>query len=111
MDVFESKKDGILTLALKGRLDAVTAPSFREKIMAFIDDQGECRILLDCTNMDYVSSAGIRVLFEVIFRLQDLSGKVACYGVTGNVRKIFGLADLTSEMGVFASQEEALNNI
>jgi anti-anti-sigma factor len=111
MDVFESKKDGILTLALKGRLDAVTAPAFREKIMAFIDDQGEYRILLDCTNMDYVSSAGIRVLFEVIFRLQDLSGKFGCYGLTSNVRKIFGLADLTSEMGVFASPEEALNNI
>lgn len=111
MEVFESKKDGILTLALKGRLDAVTAPSFRETIMAFIDDQREYRILLDCVNMDYVSSAGIRVFFEVIFRLQDLSGKLGCYGVTGNVRKIFSLADLTSEMVVFASQEEALKNI
>ena len=111
MDVFESKKDGVLTLAMKGRLDAVAAPSFREKIMAFIDDQREYRILLDCVNMDYVSSAGIRVLFEVIFRLQDLSGKLGCYGVTGNVRKIFSLADLTSEMGVFVSQEEALKNI
>ena len=111
MDIFESKKDGILTLALHGRLDAVTAPPFREKIMAFIDDQGEYLILLDCTNMDYVSSAGIRVLFEVIFRLQDLSGKFGCYGLTGNVRKIFGLADLTSEMGVFTSHEEALKNI
>jgi anti-anti-sigma factor len=111
MDVFESKKDGILTLALKGRLDAVSAPSFRDKIMNFIDDQKEYRILLECSNMDYVSSAGIRVLFEVIFKLQDLSGKLGCYGVTGNVRKIFGLADLTSEMGLFASQEEALKNI
>jgi anti-anti-sigma factor len=111
MDVFESKKDGILTLALKGRLDAVSAPSFRDRIMNFIDDQKEYRILLECSNMDYVSSAGIRVLFEVIFKLQDLSGKLGCYGVTGNVRKIFGLADLTSELGLFASQEEALKNI
>jgi anti-sigma B factor antagonist len=106
MDVFESKKNGWLILELKGRMDALTAPQIREKIIGVID-QGEKRLLLDFTGLDYVSSAGIRVLFEVADKIQEQKGKIGCYGVNEYVRHIFNLSDITSEIAIFNEQEEA----
>ena len=107
MEIFESKTDeGCRILALKGKLDALSSPSFREKVFSMIEG-GELRILVDCSGLDYVSSAGLRVFFEAVFKIQGLSGKLCCYGVNSNVKKIFDLADLTSEMRLFPSREEA----
>jgi anti-anti-sigma factor len=107
MDVFENKKNGWMILELKGRLDAVTSPMVRGKIVSIVD-RGEKMLFLDCSGLDYISSAGLRVLFEVAYKIQDLKGKIACYGVNSNVRKIFNLVDLTLEIPIFNSQEDAL---
>ena len=108
MDIFEVTKNGWLILDLKGRMDAVTSPIVRERIMAVID-RGETRILLDCSGLEYVSSAGLRVLFEAAYRIQDRSGKIGCYGVSANVRKIFNLADLGADIQIYDEQEAALH--
>lgn len=107
MDIFEVKKNDRLILDLKGRMDAVTSPQVREKIMAVIE-RGDTQLLLDCSALDYISSAGLRVLFEAAYRIQDLTGKIGCYGVNANVRKIFTLADLQSDIRIYDTQEEAL---
>ncbi|MBN2439226.1 MAG: STAS domain-containing protein [Deltaproteobacteria bacterium] len=107
MDIFENKKRDWMILELKGRMDAVTSPMVREKIVSIVD-QGEKMLCLDCSGLDYISSAGLRVLFEAAYKIQDLRGKIACYGVNSNVRKIFNLVDLPSEIPVFDSQEDAL---
>lgn len=107
MDIFEVKKDGWLILDLKGRMDAMTSPVVREKIMEIIE-LGETNLLLDFSGLDYISSAGLRVLFEAAYKIQDLSGKIGCYGVNANVRKIFSIADLQSDINIYDGQEEAL---
>lgn len=109
MDIFENKKEGWLILELKGRMDAMTSPLVRDKIFAALE-QGETRLQLDCTGLEYISSAGLRVLFEAAFKLQDAAGKICCYGVNSNVRKIFNLADLGSEIPVFNTQQDALQS-
>ncbi len=108
MDIFEVTKNGWLILDLKGRMDAITSPQIREKIMAVID-RGETQILLDCSGLEYISSAGLRVMFEAAYKIQDRSGRIGCYGVNSNVRKIFNLADLGSDIRIYDEQETALN--
>ena len=108
MDIFEVSKNGWMILDLKGRMDAITAPAVRERIMAVIE-RGERRLLLDCSGLEYVSSAGLRVLFEAACRLQDLSGKIGCYGLNANVRKVFSLADLGTDIPIHENQEIAIH--
>ena len=60
MDMLELKKNDTHILGLKGKLDAVTSPGLRNRLLELVQ-QGERRILLDCANLDYVSSAGLRV--------------------------------------------------
>ncbi len=57
-----SIQDGVLSLALTGRLDTITAPSllsFYEKTKA---EQSVDAVEVDCSRLDYISSAGLRVL-------------------------------------------------
>lgn len=110
MDIFETVKRNILILELRGKLDAMASPEFREKIISKIND-GNHKIILDCSNLDYISSAGLRVFFEVINILRDLSGSIVCYSLNNNVKKVFVLADLVSDISIYSSQEDALNNI
>ena len=107
MDMLELKKNDTHILGLKGKLDAVTSPGLRTRLLELVQ-QGERRILLDCANLDYVSSAGLRVLFEIAAKLQELSGRLACCSVNGNVRKVFDLVELPADIPVFANEEESL---
>lgn len=104
MEIFEATKNGWLILDIKGRMDAITSPQVREKIMGIID-RGETKILLDCSSLEYISSAGLRVMFEAAYRIQGLSGRIGCYGVNANVRKIFNLADLASDIRIYDEKD------
>ncbi len=107
MDILELKKGGAHILGLRGKLDAVTSPELLARLRELVK-QGERRILLDCANLDYISSAGIRVLFEMAAQLQTLSGRLACCSVNSNVRKVFDLVELPTDIPVFATVEESL---
>ena len=107
MEIIEFKKNETFILGLRGRLDALSAPTVREKLLGLID-QGEKNLLLDCSALDYVSSAGLRVLFEAAFKLEDLQGRIACCSVNADVKKIFEMVELPAEIPVFATQSEAL---
>jgi anti-sigma B factor antagonist len=74
--------DGVVTIA--GRLDAAQSPaaqSFLDKI------QGP--VTLDCTKLEYISSAGLGVLLKTQKRLMASNAKLRISGVTRHVRDIF----------------------
>jgi anti-sigma B factor antagonist len=60
MKINFNKDNGILSIALDGRLDTTTAPELESFINENYD--GKCAIAIDCEKLSYVSSAGLRVL-------------------------------------------------
>lgn len=60
LNINATKNESTLTLVLDGRLDTVTAP----ELQAAIDEQidGISNIIMDCKDLAYISSAGLRVL-------------------------------------------------
>jgi len=82
MLAIELNNEGAVVLA--GRLDAAQSPA----LQAFLDKiQGP--ITLDCTALEYVSSAGLGVLLHAQKRLMASGGKVRLVGVNRHVRDIF----------------------
>jgi anti-sigma B factor antagonist len=74
--------DGSVTIA--GRLDAAQSPAAQ----AFLDKvQGEVR--LDCSGLEYISSAGLGVLLKTQKRLMASGGKLRLAGVNRHLRDIF----------------------
>ena len=82
MLAIERNTEGAVVLA--GRLDAAQSPA----LQAFLEKvQGP--ITLDCTGLEYVSSAGLGVLLQAQKRLMASGGKVRLVGMSRHVRDIF----------------------
>ena len=62
MKIMKTQNASAVTLALEGRLDSTTAPELETELKSFLDDASE--IVFDMEKLDYISSAGLRVLLS-----------------------------------------------
>ena len=77
-----------LTLALEGRLDTMTAPQLESDLRSSID--GIDKLFLDFTPLEYVSSAGLRVLLSAQ-KIMNKQGSMVIRNVNENVMDIFDI--------------------
>jgi anti-sigma B factor antagonist len=87
--MFEVRSDGQGGAALVGRLDASEVDAARRSFDAL---QGN--VVLDCSRLDYVSSAGIGLLMETHKRLMGTGHKLALARLLPRVRNVFVYAGL-----------------
>ena len=59
MNIIKNQDNGILTIALEGRMDIMTAPDLEKEIKNL---DGVTELIVDCEKLIYISSAGLRVL-------------------------------------------------
>lgn len=107
MNIKEAKKDKATVLIVEGRLDSSTSGTLEKKLITIMD-AGEKNIVVDFANMDYISSAGLRVLLMAAKKTSKLGGKVVLAALSANVKEVFDIAGFTSIFTILASQEEAL---
>ncbi len=79
----EGKK---LTISVEGRLDTTTAPVLDAKIKEVID--GAELLVIDFLNLEYISSAGLRVLLATQ-KVMNKQGKMIVKNVNDNVMEVF----------------------
>ncbi|MGH7836139.1 MAG: STAS domain-containing protein [Candidatus Binatia bacterium] len=110
MEITEDRNAGVVILALSGKLDATTAKTFEDRILAVIDS-GERRLAVDLSQLDYVSSAGLRVFLLAGKRLRSTDGKIALCALKDPIRQVFDLAGFSSILSIYASREEAIKSL
>ena len=85
----EVKKDGTeYTFLLEGRLDTITSPDLESKINEAAPDA--TKLIMDLANLEYISSAGLRVLLGAIQAMEDKE-KVVVRNLTAPVQEVFEL--------------------
>lgn len=107
MEITQEKQDSINVLGLQGRLDAATSGSLDEKLTALVD-AGEAKVLVDCRELDYISSAGLRVLLAAAKQFKKLEGSIALSTLNPNVKQVFEISGFTSIFPIYATREEAV---
>ena len=87
--VFEvqEKNEGIYA-TLSGRLDTPSAISAQQEIQPILENADK-EITLDCTNLEYISSSGLRLLLTIRKEAADKGGKVILQHITDNIKKVF----------------------
>jgi anti-sigma B factor antagonist len=110
MDISEDRKANALILALSGKLDATTAKTFEEKILGVINS-GEQRLVLDLSQLEYISSSGLRVLLLAAKQLQRTHGKIVLYALQDHIRQVFDLAGFSSILPIYGSRDEAIKGL
>lgn len=109
MQITEAKKDGVVVLGLDGRVDASNAGGLEQKILALID-AGETRLVIDCAQLQYMSSAGLRVLLVAAKRLSS-TGKLAIAALNTQIREVFDIAGFSSILDIYRTQDEAVDAV
>ncbi|MCX7017789.1 MAG: STAS domain-containing protein [Candidatus Sumerlaeota bacterium] len=104
------KKDDVVILVIKGRLDALTSPELSEKISKTIAG-GVTKLILDLKNLDYISSAGVRVIYCAWNEIDDKQGKLALAAPNQNIKRVFDMVDLSSDFPIFDDVDEALKHL
>jgi anti-anti-sigma factor len=95
MDIAHEETNGVVCIRLVGRLDADSAPQAETTVRELMQ-QGKTRLLFDLSGMDYISSAGLRVILIAVKALQAKQGKVVLSALTPYVREIFDVSNFSS---------------
>lgn len=97
-------------IAVDGRVDSSTAPQL-EKALQKITDNGRYRIVVDLSETDFVSSAGLRVLLSALKQTRRFNrGDLRLAGLSLKVKKAFELAGLTQLFHIFDNSVDAVGS-
>ena len=94
MTINKTANDSALELALEGRLDTTTAPALEEELKASLE--GVTELVLDFEKLEYISSAGLRVLLSAQKRMNK-QGTMTIRKVCADIMEVFeitGFADI-----------------
>jgi anti-sigma B factor antagonist len=93
MKIYLKKEDKKLTIKLDGKLDTNTSPELDSKMNEL---EGMKEVIIDMKELDYISSAGLRVLLSMQ-KVMNKQGKMTIINVCENVMDIFevtGFSDI-----------------
>lgn len=94
--VIQTRKEMNTTVVtITGRLDAVTAPEYEKKVRELIDS-GDICLVVDLEQLDYISSAGLRVFLVTAKLLKVKNGQVRIANIRGPVREVFDISGFNS---------------
>lgn len=94
MTINKNKSGSTLTIALEGRLDTTTAPDLEKEIKTSLD--GVTELVMDFSKLDYISSAGLRVLLSA-HKAMSKQGAMKVVNVNEMVMEVFevtGFSDI-----------------
>ena len=94
MTIEKSVNGAVTALKIIGRLDTATAPALEKEIDGCVT--GIRELVLDCSALEYVSSAGLRVILKAQ-KLMNAQGSMKLTGVNETVMEVFditGFADI-----------------
>lgn len=86
MTINKEFQDNVLTIALEGRLDTLTAPDLDAELKASMEDAES--LVLDMKALDYISSAGLRVLLSAQ-KVMSRKGGMKLINVNETVMEVF----------------------
>ena len=94
MEVKFNKQDSSLTVTISGNIDTVTAPELDSKLQENISDVKD--LVLDFAAVDYISSAGLRVILMANQQMEDVDGNMTVKNVNEDVRDVFEMTGFDS---------------
>ena len=93
-------------VAISGSLDSATSPEAQKSLDAVVAVAK--KVLLDFSALDYISSAGLRVLLGAAKQLRAKGGTLGMFGLNQSVREVFEISGFSSILSVYQSEAEAL---
>jgi serine/threonine-protein kinase RsbW len=110
MDITTRTQQGATIVAVAGKLDSNTASEAQQAFDGILAVGGR-KIVVDFTALDYISSAGLRVLLGTAKRLSGAGGALRLFGLNETVREVFQISGFATILAVFATEADALEGL
>lgn len=98
MQIEKEKQEKMLILKLSGRLETSTAPKLQEVVEKELEEVTELR--LDMKKLEYVSSAGLRVLLAASKKMKAKNAVMTVYNVNEEVMEVFKITGFNEILSI-----------
>ena len=88
MEVNLSRENNIITVHFSGRMDTPGAQEITPQMNA-LAEEASCTIILDCTELTYISSTGLRIFLTLRKAAADKGGKIIVRNICNDIRNVF----------------------
>jgi len=105
----ESWIDDVVVLKLAGLIDSGTSQLLEDRFESLVS-KGNVKIVVDLSDVDYISSAGWGIFVGEIKGVRKNSGDIKLAGMRPDVREVFDLLEFNALLKPYESREEALSS-
>ena len=107
MEIKKVKDNAILTVSLIGRLDAVTAPELDKDLKSSLD--GVKELILDLAQLDYIASAGLRILLKYQKQMDKAGSEMKIKNVKVEVKEVLDMTGFSDFLHIIDSKAKKLS--
>ena len=97
MEIKKTTDGNTVTIELKGRLDTITSGQLEDELEGVFDDE-DVNLTFDFSDLDYISSSGLRVLLSAQKKINAMGTKMKIVGANEVVKEIFDATGFTKIM-------------
>lgn len=108
MEVMVRDAGEIKVVGLEGNLDSNTSGDAETQLTSLVE-QGAMKVLISFEKLDYISSAGLRVLLAVAKQLKRGGGELRICNLSDSVQEVFDISGFSTILNVFSTESDALN--
>ncbi len=106
MEIREEKTGSLVVVALEGRVDGHSGPELEQRVTAIVE-RGDARVLLDCEKMEYISSAGLRVVLVGAKKCQASGGKLALCALQPACKQVMEISGFLNMLDCYETRADA----
>ena len=108
MNIIPRHENNILIIEIKGRMDSYKAVDFEKTFLPLI--QGEKKIIFDCSELKFICSSGLRVIFSAAKQLDLVGGKLLLCSLQESIHEVFRVCGALSILSVYETVTEAVKS-
>lgn len=108
MEISTRTAQDVTIVAISGSLDSHSSAEAQKAIDAVLT-AGSRRVAIDFSALDYISSAGLRVLLGAAKQLRASGGSLRTFGLNHSVREVFEISGFATILPVHDSEADALS--
>ena len=107
MKISTEHGEGVTIIVFEGNLDTNTAPDAQSQLNGIVEG-GATKLLVDFASLNYISSAGLRILLVTAKKLNHVGGSLRLCGLNETVTEVFEISGFSTIFQVFNERSEAL---
>jgi len=107
MEFAQEQAGDVAIVKLVGRLDSNAAKAAEESFARVLAG-GAPHLVVDMSKLEYISSAGLRVLLVMAKKVQQTDGKMVLFGLVENVREVFSISGFDRIFAIQSDKSAAL---